>query len=330
MTRTLSLRSRLVLGAVLWTVGLFVVAGIVMTILMLRYAALPRIMHGMFMHSGMSMTVALVAMLWGILQVRKGFAPIDRLRARLASVRSGETSRVEGRYPAEVQPLVDDLNALLDHRERAVSRAQAKAGDLAHGLKTSLAVLAQEAERASAAGQSELAATIEQQVERMRRQMDYHLAHARAAASGASAARCDVRASADGLARTLLRLHADRGLAIDVRVHPDHAVRVQREDLDEMIGNLLDNACKWTRSRIAVESSQHDRTVVISVDDDGPGVPAEMRDRVLRRGVRADEAAPGSGFGLAIVRELAEVYGGSIALTAAPAGGLRARLTLPA
>ena len=163
----------------------------------------------------------------------------------------------------------------------------------------------------------------------MRRQIEYHLAHARAAASGATpGARCLVRDSADGLARTLLRLHADRGVTIQVNVAAEHSVRAQREDLDEMLGNLLDNACKWARTRVIVESSERDGRIVITVDDDGPGLDASMRDVVMQRGVRADEAAPGSGLGLAIVRELAELYGGSISLESAPAGGLRARLEL--
>src|SRR6185436_12197539 len=165
---------------------------------------------------------------------------------------------------------------------QAVRRAVAKAGDLAHGLKTPLAVLAREAECAGAAGQTELAASIVQQVERMRRQVDYHLAHARAAASGATlGARCAIRESADGLARTLLRLHADRSLAIDVRVSPSHVARVQREDLDEMLGNLLDNACTWTRRQVVVDSVEADRIVRVTVDDDGPGLPAAMREAVL-------------------------------------------------
>ena len=166
----------------------------------------------------------------------------------------------------------------------------------------------------------------------MRRQIDYHLAHARAAASGATpGARCSVADSADGLARTLLRLHADRGLAIDVQVAADHSVRGQREDLDEMLGNLLDNACKWARSRVVDHRRRsHDSRIVVTVDDDGPGLDPSMRDAVLQRGVRADEAAPGSGLGLAIVRDLAELYGGSISLADAPRGGLRARLELPA
>lgn len=325
-----SLRTRLAVGAVMWTVGLFVIAGATLTFAMIHHSNVPITFHRVFSATGPWLCVAGILMVWGLWQVQSGIRPVDRLRTRLMSVRQGSAKRIDGSYPSEVQPLVDDLNALLEHRDRAVARAVAKAGDLAHGLKTPLAVLAQEADRAAAAGQHDLADAIRQQVDRMRRQMDYHLAHARAAASGAtSGTRSSVAESAEGLSRTLQRLYAERGIAIDVQVPPDHAVRAGREDLDEMLGNLLDNACKWTRSRVVVASATNNGHVVITVDDDGPGVAAEMRDHVLRRGVRADEAAPGSGFGLAIVRELAELYGGSIALGAAPAGGLRARLDLP-
>jgi signal transduction histidine kinase len=280
---------------------------------------------------GTALTIlVVVCMVAGLLQVRRGLIPLHRLRERLAAVHAGRVSRVDGNYPSEVQPLVDDLNALLDHREETVSRALAKAGDLAHGLKTPLAVLAREAERAKTAGHGELAAAIGEQVERMRRQMDYHLAHARAAASGgAPGAQCDVLASAEGLTRTLQRLHAERGLTIDVYVPHGQAVRAERVDVDEMIGNLLDNACKWAKGRVSISASQRDSTVVILVDDDGPGLAATLREAVLQRGVRADEAAPGSGFGLAIVRDLAELYGGTISLEGSPLGGLRARLQLP-
>jgi signal transduction histidine kinase len=321
----------MLLGALLWTTGLFMVTGIVTTILMIHHPDSPRILHSMFEHSVASSTFAVICMLAGFWQVRKGLSALHELRSQLAAVRGGHERRVDGIYPAEVQPLVSDLNALLDHRERAVSRAVAKAGDLAHGLKTPLAVLTQEAERAESAGLHDLAERINEQVERMRRQMDYHLAHARAAASGATpGARCSVVASAEGLSRTLQRLHADRGITIDVNVSPDLCIRGQREDLDEMLGNLLDNACKWAASRVVVASSQGDAGIVITVDDDGPGVAESKRDVVLQRGVRADEAAPGSGFGLAIVRDLAELYGGSISLDRSPVGGLRARLQLPA
>ena len=192
-------------------------------------------------------------------------------------------------------------------------------------------MLSQEAERVKAAGQPELAATISHQVERMSRQVEYHLAHARAAASGATpGARCGVRESAEGLTRTLMRLYADRGVTIDLDPGPEHAVQTQREDLDEMLGNLLDNACKWAKSRVTIASSAIASNILITVDDDGPGLDPAMRDRVMQRGVRADEAAPGSGLGLAIVRDLAELYGGSIALDSSALGGLCARLQLPA
>jgi signal transduction histidine kinase len=270
-----------------------------------------------------------VFILAGVWQFRAGLLPFRSLRRQLMGLRDGSTRRVEGRYPIEVQPLVDDLNSLLEHRERIVQRALAKAGDLAHGLKTPLAVLAQEAERAAATDHHEMASAIGVQVERMRRQIEYHLAQARAAGSGnAPGARCQVLPSVDGLVRTLNRLYADRGLAIAVEVSPDHFIRGQSEDLEEMLGNLLDNACKWAKSKLTIQSTRDDGTIILTVDDDGPGLPASMREAVLQRGVRADEAAPGSGLGLAIVRDLAELYGGTITLAGSPMGGLRARLRL--
>ncbi len=320
-----SLRRRVIVGSLLWILGLM---ALVTVVSLATIHSNPHLIG--FVHNSALISFATICVVGGLSMVRRGLSPFTALRERLVAVRSGQERRVDGRYPSEVQPLVDDLNALLEHRDQTVKRAIAKAGDLAHALKTPLAVLAHEAEVADAAGQSELAAVMRQQVERMRRQMDYHLAHARAAASGATpGAHCSVLASAEGLARTLLRLHAGRGLAIDVAVDPSHAVRAEREDLDEMLGNLLDNACKWARSRIRIASEAAGADVLITVDDDGPGLEGAMREAVLQRGVRADEAAPGSGLGLAIVRDLAELYGGSIALTDSPAGGLRARLRLP-
>ena len=325
-----ALRTRVLLGATLWTIGIFAVLGVVMTHIMYHYPGAPRLFHDIFLNRVAVSTFALLCLIVGLFQVRGGLSAIDRLRLQLAAVHQGRERLVAGSYPAEVQPLVDDLNTLLEHREHAVRRAVSRAGDLAHGLKTPLAVLSQEAERAAAAGQQELAGAVSEQVERMRRQVDSHLAHARAAASGATpGARCTVAESAEGLARTMLRLHADRGLAVGVQVPGEHSVRCQREDLDEMLGNLLDNACKWGRSRVSITSSAGPQSIVIAVDDDGPGLDPSMRNVVLQRGVRADEAAPGSGLGLAIVRDLAELYGGTITLDRSADGGLRALLTLP-
>ena len=327
-----SLRGRVLLASILWTVGLILIVSMVFSLAMDHFprARLATSVHG-FLQAYIVVAGATLCLIGAAVQGQRTLASIDNLRTRLVGLRAGHERRMQGVYPSEVQPLVDDLNVLLDHRERAIQRAIAKAGDLAHGLKTPLAILSREAAQARAAGQAEVADAIDRQVERMRRQIEYHLAHARAAASGATGgARSSLKESADGLVRAMSRLHAERGLAIDSTISPDIEVRVQREDLDEMLGNLLDNACKWGRSRITVSAAVDGHAaVVVTVDDDGSGLKADMREAVLRRGVRADEAAPGSGLGLAIVSELADLYGGSISLDASPLGGLQARLRLP-
>ena len=327
-----SLRSRLLLGAVLWTLGLLTIGVLATGAILLRDPHSARVFHlRADAHASVLIVFAVLCMIAGLWQVTRGLSPIEQLRRRLSDVREGRSGRLDGVYPSEVQPLVDDLNLLLAHREAAVARAIAKAGDLAHGLKTPLAVLAHEAGRMSASGHQELASAIEHQIDRMRRQTEYHLAPARAAASGSlPGARCDLHDAAGGLIRTLLRLNAERGLTIENQVDPAHQVRCQREDVDEMLGNLLDNACKWGRSTVQVQSEARDGAVAVSVDDDGPGLAPELRIDVLRRGVRADEQAPGSGLGLAIVRDLAGLYGGAIALEQSPGGGVRAVLRLPA
>jgi signal transduction histidine kinase len=320
--RMRSVRARAIVAAVLWTVGLLCASTAISTAVLARFG-IHLVLHSVFM----SMAAAGCLVL-GARQFRAAFAPFAQLRASLAAVRDGRSRQVEGVYPDEIAPLVGDLNALLDHRETAIRRAQAKAGDLAHGLKTPLSLLAQDADRAAAAAQPELAASIGQQVAAMRRHVDYHLAHARAAASGATpGARCEVAPCVAGLARTLRRLHAER-VAIDVAVPDDLFVRVERADLDEMLGNLLDNGCKWARSRVRVSAETDGDRIAILIDDDGPGLAEALRAQVMQRGVRADEAAPGSGLGLAITRELAALYGGALALDRSPEGGLRASVVV--
>ena len=328
----LSLRARVLSGAFLWSVGLFLFSGMVLTHYMLVEPRAPLFFHQLFYRHMLEIGLVMLAvMLIGFRLVKQGLASFSELRTRLSGVREGKDARLNGEYPTEVQPLVNDLNSLLHDREERIGKAHRKAGDLAHGLKTPLTLLNQQAERARAAGQTELAAAILQQVERMRRQIDYHLAHARASASGGSpGARCHVLTSADALARTMQTLHADRHLAIEVHASHQHFVRSQREDYEEMLGNLVDNACKWAKTRVEIRSAVENGDVVTTVDDDGPGLDPSLRETVLQRGVRADEAAPGSGLGLAIVADLVEVYGGSIALQTSPLGGVRAELRLPA
>ena len=332
-----SLRSRVLFGAGLWTIGLIAVLGIAFPLLFIHGDAVHhlRVEHlrsfPIALHESLLAVVAIACMIAGLALVRASLVPFDNLRSRLNAVRRGSRSRLEGSYPSEVQPLVDELNAFLEHNEQVVARATAKAGDLAHGLKTPLTVLSNEAERLARGPDADLAAVIDEQVGRMRRQVEYHLAHAGAAAAGTVApASCPIAASVAGIVRTLLRLHEERGVQIAVRVDPAHRFRGRREDLDEILGNVLDNACKWARSRVEVESSMEGERAVVVVGDDGPGIDAAVRDAVLRRGVRADEATPGSGLGLAIVRELTDLYGGTISLDSSPLGGLSVRIVLPA
>jgi signal transduction histidine kinase len=325
-----SFRWRILLGAFLWTLGLIPIAHLIFLSVHHQARGFGRVVI-LPVDPVTTLIFASLCMLAGALLVHAGLSSFSELRKQLSGVRDGSTHRIEGMYPTEVQPLVNDLNSLLQHREHIVRRALAKAGDLAHGLKTPLAVLTHEAGAVEAAGQPEAAARISLQVERMRRQVEYHLAHARAATSGdLPGARCPVLPAVEGLTRTLQRIYSSRGLTIEVDVPPEHLVRGRREDLEEMLGNLLDNACKWAKSTVKIQSLQEKDAVVLMVDDDGQGLPPSMREAVLQRGVRADEAAPGSGLGLAIVRDFAELYEGIISLEDSPTGGLRARLRLPA
>jgi signal transduction histidine kinase len=322
-----SLRARILAGAVLWSLGLFVAVSFLLTRAMLLHPGVQKPVHRTFEHP-LAAAVALACLVGGFVLVRRGVAGVQQIRAHLSSLHAGRERRLEGSYPSEVQPLVDDLNALLGERDDAVRRAVAKAGDLAHGLKTPLAVIANEADRIDAAGQHQSAASMREQVLRMRRQLDYHLAHARAAASSRAAEPLAIRPSVDALVRTLARLHADRQLSITASIDPDLHVRVQRPDLDEMVGNLLDNACRWATRLVQIEAVRSGDDVLIAIEDYGPGLDPAQQVAVLRRGIRADESGTGSGLGLSIVRELAAEYGGSVTLDRAGLGGLRAELTL--
>ncbi len=262
-----------------------------------------------------------------LIQVRFGLEPLRRIRSALAAIRAGTARRLAGDYPSEIEPLAGELNALLDHNETLIERARTHVGNLAHGLKTPLAVLTNEAR----GQEGPLADLVDRQVLLMRRQVEHHLARARAAATGSIlGARCEIAPVLADLGRTLERIHTSRAVSIEIDCPPDLAFRGAQQDLEEMLGNLLDNACKWARARVAVQVAQNDDQLEVSVADDGPGLAPERRVEVLARGRRLDEAVPGSGLGLAIVVDLAELYGGALALDHAALGGLAARLTLPA
>lgn len=261
-------------------------------------------------------------------QLQLALRPLELLRRRLAAVRSGDEAQLEGRFPRELEPLVQEFNHVLAANAEMVQRARTQAGNLAHAVHTPLAVLA------NAAGDDPgpLATLVREQVASARRQVDVHLARARAAAAvRATGLRTPVLAPLRALLRTMQRLHAERG--VDFELAPqaqDAAFRGEEPDLYELLGNLLDNAGKWARARVVVDVQRQGGDLSITVDDDGPGIPAEQRERMFERGVQLDERRPGSGLGLDIVRTLAETYGGSVSAQVSPLGGARLQLALPA
>jgi len=260
------------------------------------------------------------------LQVRIGLQPLRRVTLALHRIRDGSARRLDGSFPSEIEPLASELNSLIEHSAEVVGRARSYVSNLAHFLKTPLTVLVSEA----SAQPGPLADQVNRQVEAMRRQVDHYLARARAAgALDVLGSRTPVPQVLEDLARTLRRIHRDRTVAIDV-VSPNLAFRGERQDLEEMAGNLIDNACKWASSRVRVTAAAAGAQFTLTVEDDGPGLTPEEREQVGERGERLDESVPGSGLGLAIVRDIAKLYGGALDLEASELGGLAAKLTLPA
>src|ERR1700731_1955373 len=268
------------------------------------------------------------------LQVRFGLAPLKRISASLAAIRSGRAERLEGDFPVEIAPLARETNALIDANREIVERARTHVGNLAHAIKTPLSVIVNEA----AIHSSDLfAAKVLEQADVMRDQVAHHLERARIAARLTIVGTItEVGPVVDALRRTMEKIHRVRGVVIDVDADPQAKFRGERQDLEEMAGNLVDNACKWAASRVFIEVLV-ERPVEpgatpmlrIIVDDDGRGLSAAERAQVSRRGQRLDESKPGSGLGLSIVVDLAALYGGSLSLGPAPIGGLRAELLLP-
>jgi signal transduction histidine kinase len=285
-----------------------------------------------------ALTVALL--LTTALQVRFGLAPLKRISASLAAIRSGRAERLEGEFPVEIAPLARETNALIDANREIVERARTHVGNLAHALKTPLSVLVNEA---ATRGNDPLARKVLEQTDIMRDQVARQLERARLAArSSVVSTLIDVLPVVTALARTMEKLHHARDIAIALDVPAQARFRGEQQDLEEMVGNLVDNACKWAQSRVAIEvvadrfASDSDKSenaeksrVRIIVDDDGPGLSPAEREQVALRGERLDESKPGSGLGLSIVIELAGLYGGVLTLGTAPIGGLRTELALP-
>jgi len=267
-------------------------------------------------------------------QIRWGLRPLDRARRGLADLRSGKQMRFEEALPAEIEPLVKELNALLESNQEIIDRARTQVGNLAHAIKTPLSVILNEAR----ANRGPLAAKIAEQAEIMRNQVNHYLDRARIAAQvNVIGAITDVSPAVTRLVRAMNRIHGDRGIEISCD-GPNHArFKGEQQDLEEIVGNLVDNACKWARSKVTVatayaapEGEDDPGRLTILIDDDGPGLTAGEMEQATTRGKRLDETKPGSGLGLSIVTDLVALYQGTLRLERSPLGGLRAELNLPA
>lgn len=276
---------------------------------------------GFFLLLALTMAVAVV------MQVRVGLRPLFTLRREIADVRRGKAERLARDYPVELKPLADELNALMAHNQEVVERQRTHVGNLAHALKTPLSVMLTEA----AQQPGPLGEVVTRQAEAMRQQVDHHLRRARAAArTQGSGERTSVASVLDELARTLGRIHEDKGIDIDWDADEDLFFLGERQDLLELAGNAMENACKWGRSRVRVRAGRiSPERLRLTVEDDGAGLPPDRREEVLRRGTRLDESAPGSGLGMSIMEELARAYGGALSLSNSPLGGLQVELLLP-
>ena len=278
--------------------------------------------------------LGIVLLLTTIFQVRFGLAPLKRISDSIADIRSGRAERLEGQFPVEIAPLARETNALIDANREIVERARTHVGNLAHAIKTPLSVIVNEA---SAHAADPFATKVLEQADVMRDQVTHHLERARIAARLTIVGTVtEVAPAIEALRRTMEKIHRDRGVAIEVEADPQAKFRGERQDLEEMAGNLVDNACKWAASRVFIEvrverpvEPRAGPILRIIVDDDGRGLSAAERAQVARRGQRLDESKPGSGLGLSIVVDLAALYGGNLALGNAPIGGLRAELVLP-
>lgn len=262
-----------------------------------------------------------------LIQTTLGLRPFARLQRELNAVREGKRDQVAGDTFAEIQPLISDLNALLAQNASILARARMHAGNLAHSLKTPLSVVA----AAAAKPGRDPDHTIAESVAGMERLIRHHLRRARtAAAYGVPGARTDVAAVVSELQNVLSKIHAERKIGVEMSAAGPAMFAGERQDLEEMFGNLLDNAYKWARSRIRISVEREASRVLVTIGDDGPGLSGEQSNLAVLPGKRLDSSVPGDGFGLAIVQELVNLYAGKIALTRSVLGGLEVRLDLPA
>ncbi len=261
-----------------------------------------------------------------LVQVVLGLRPLKLMRNRLADIHAGRAERMTGNYPSEVEPLVNDLNILLENNAAVIARARTHAGNLAHALKTPLAILQNEASSMGEDGEN----IVKEQTQIMNELISRHLSRARAAGGvGVPGMTSDLGEITHALKRTLERIYAERNIELSLVNTHELSVVGERQDMEEMLGNLMDNACKWAKAKVRVSGNKNASDGFLIIEDDGPGVPDDKFAEVLGRGKRLDEATPGSGLGLSIVTDLAELYHGSLELGRSEMGGMKAILRLP-
>ena len=269
--------------------------------------------------------IGLLLAVW--FQVRFGLRPLKALQQALGDIRLGKEERLPQNFPEEVQPVASELNALLDHNSALLVRARTQAGNLAHAIKNPLTVIRNEAKTIEA----EQGNIIRKQADSMTASMNRYLLRVRIAGTAdVLGARSNVESVVKDLCFYMERLYRERDIEINHVLPADCWFQGEAQDLEEMLGNLIDNACKWANSMVSISAECTDNRLVILVEDDGEGIPEELHHFVLKRGRRLDEDTPGSGLGLDIVRDIAELYRGSLELDHSTFGGLLARLDLPA
>jgi two-component system sensor histidine kinase PhoQ len=283
-----------------------------------------------FLRALMLGLAAVVIALMGaqVYAVRWGLRPVEVMAARVEAVEAGSQGRMGDEYPPELSGLARNIDRFIDHEISSRDRYRRAMDDLAHSLKTPLAVL----RNALTSARFDDQPLLREQLDRMEATVSHQLSRALAARPVVLAGRSPLAPVVDRLIKALRTAYADRDVVVEQRVPADIVVRCDERDLMEMLGNLLENAFKYCKGRIEIEAqggAQSGATVRLTIDDDGPGVPADLRVPVLARGARADTVQPGQGIGLAVVTELASSYRGSFAIEAAPLGGARAVLELP-
>jgi len=262
-----------------------------------------------------------------VIQVRLALRPLKAIRSEISDVKEGRSKRLSQDFPNDIQPLVDEFNYLLDHNEQLLKRARNQLGDLAHAVKNPLTVIRNEARSMT----SERGQIILDQSHVMASSIDHCLSRARIyGKKDIIGYRTGVKAVVDDLVYAVERIYHDRGIKIQVSSSGACCFRGEAQDIEEMAGNLIDNACKWAKSQVVIQCKTDNDRLLLSVEDDGPGISEENHELVMHRGRKLDESKSGYGHGLGIVKDVADLYGGSLKLDRSSMGGLRVELDLPA